>query len=76
MKKFRTPVTWSVSTYIEVEAEDIDEAIHAAHIKCFVHAAALDLIRRARYVDQSFEVDYDGVYEAPDGENEWNQATA
>jgi hypothetical protein len=59
MKKFLVPVTWSVSTYVEVEAEDIDEAVHEAH------GVDLDLMPDPEYVGDSFEVDYDGVYEVP-----------
>lgn len=64
MKKFLVPVTWSVSTYVEVEAEDIDAAVHEAH------GVDLDLMPDPEYVGESFEVDYDGVYEVPSGENE------
>ena len=59
MKKFLVPVTWSVSTYVEVEAEDIDAAVHEAH------GVDLDLMPDPEYVGDSFEVDYDGVYEVP-----------
>ena len=59
MKKFLVPVTWMVSTYVEVEAEDIDEAVHEAH------GVDLDLMPDPEYVGDSFEVDYDGVYEVP-----------
>ena len=64
MKKFLVPVTWMVSTYVEVEAEDIDEAVHEAH------GVDLDLMPDPEYVGESFEVDYDGVDEVPSGENE------
>ena len=61
MKKFLVPVSWSVSTWVEVEAEDIDEAAHEA---CGVD---LDLMPDPEYVGDSFEVHYEDIQEAPSG---------
>ena len=57
LKKFIVPVTWMVSTCVEVEAKDVDEAVHE------VHGVDLDLMPAPEYVGDSFDVDYDGVYE-------------
>ncbi len=63
MKKFLVPVSWSVSTWVEVEAEDIDEAAHEA---CGVD---LDLMPDPEYVGDSFEVHYEDIQEVPKPNN-------
>ena len=61
MKKFMVPVTFTMSTYVEVEADDIEEAIH--------EAAGFDInIDSAdswEYVGDSWEVDEEGITEVP-----------
>lgn len=61
MKKFLVPVTFSMSTYVEVEAEDLEEAIHeAAGVDI-----SIDSVDSWEYVDDSWEVDEEGVEEVP-----------
>ena len=57
MKKFLVPVSWSVSTWVEVEAEDIDEAAHEAS------GVDLDLMPDPEYVGDSFEIHYEDIQE-------------
>ena len=61
MKKFMVPVTFSMSTYVEVEAEDEYEAIHeAAGVDI-----SIDSVDSWEYVGDSWEVDESGIYEVP-----------
>ena len=61
MKKFLVPVTFSMSTYVEVEAEDIEEAIHeAAGVDI-----SIDSADSWEYVGDSWEVDEEGIEEVP-----------
>ena len=59
MKKFLVPVSWTVSTWVEVEAEDTDEAAHEAS------GVDLDLMPDPEYVGDSFEVHYEDIQEVP-----------
>ncbi len=61
MKKFMVPVTWSMSTYVEVEAEDIEEAMHEAA----GFDISIDSADSWEYVGDSWEVDEGGIYEVP-----------
>ena len=61
MKKFLVPVTFMMSTYVEVEAEDIEEAIHEA---CGVDLS-IDSADSWEYVGDSWEVDEEGIEEVP-----------
>tara|TARA_Y100001970_G_scaffold271847_1_gene367786 strand:+ start:170 stop:574 length:405 start_codon:yes stop_codon:yes gene_type:complete len=61
MKKFLVPVTFMMSTYVEVEAEDIEEAIHeAAGVDI-----SIDSADSWEYVGDSWEVDEEGIEEVP-----------
>lgn len=51
MKTYRLPVYWQMSGFIEVEADDIVDAVAIAK-------ANARLPQDARYVEDSFEVDY------------------
>jgi hypothetical protein len=57
LKKFVVPVTWMVSSYVEVEAEDIDDAAHEAS------GVDLDLMPAPEYVGDSFEIHYEDIQE-------------
>ena len=61
MKKFLVPVTFMMSTYVEVEADDIEEAIHEA---CGVDLST-DSADSWEYVGDSWEVDEEGIEEVP-----------
>jgi len=61
MKKFMVPVSFMMSTYVEVEAEDEYEAIHeAAGVDI-----SIDSVDSWEYVGDSWEVDESGIYEVP-----------
>ena len=61
MKKFMVPVTFTMSTYVEVEADDIEEAIHeAAGVDI-----SIDSADSWEYVGDSWEVDAEGITEVP-----------
>jgi len=66
MKKFAVPVTFMMSTYVVVEAEDLEEAIHEAA----GFDISIDSADSWEYVDESWEVDEQGIEEVPSGENE------
>jgi len=57
MKKFLVPVSWTVSTWVQVEAEDLDDAAHEAS------GVDLDLMPDPEYVGDSFEVHYEDIQE-------------
>jgi hypothetical protein len=57
MKKFLVPVTWQVSSYVVVAAENAEDAIHEAY------GIDLDLIPNPEYVGDSFETDCEAVEE-------------
>ena len=61
MKKFLVPVTFMMSTYVEVEAVDIEEAIHEA---CGVDLS-IDSVDSWEYVGDSWEIDEEGIEEVP-----------
>ena len=50
MKKFLVPVTWTKRTFVEVEADNIEDAMHEA---CGVD---VDMTYDGEYVDDSFTV--------------------
>jgi len=59
LKKFVVPVTWMVSTCVEVEAENAEQAgFLAAEVD-------LDLMPDPEYVCDSFEVDFEVIEEVP-----------
>jgi len=66
VKKFLVPVSWSVSTWVEVEAEDIDEAAHEAS------GVDLDLMPDPEYVGDSFEIHYEDIQEVEAGKFDEN----
>lgn len=70
MKKFIVPVTWMVSTYVEVEAEDIDDAAHEAS------GVDLDLMPAPEYVGDSFEIHYEDIQEVSTEKNETGDFSA
>ena len=70
LKKFVVPVSWSVSTWVEVEAEDIDDAAHEAS------GVDLDLMPTPEYVGDSFEIHYEDIQEAPPENNETGDFSA
>ena len=49
MKTYRVPVVWQMYGYVEVEADNVSEAIHAA--------MAAPLPDDGSYIEGSFEVD-------------------
>ena len=55
MKKFVVPVSWTVSAFVVVEAEDADEAADEAE--------AGNLPKDAEYVCDSFEAHFDDIEE-------------
>ena len=57
MKKFVVPVTWQVSSYVIVEAENAEDAAHEAM------GVDLDLIADPEYVCSSFEADFECIEE-------------
>ena len=66
MKKFMVPVSFMMSTYVEVEADDIEEAIHeAAGVDI-----SIDSVDSWEYVGDSWEVDESGIYEVPTKDTE------
>jgi len=72
MKKFLVPVTFSMSTYVEVEAEDIEEAIHeAAGVDI-----SIDSADSWEYVGDSWEVDEEGIEEVPTKDSETGDFSA
>jgi len=64
LKKFVVPVTWMVSSYVEVEAEDIDDAAHEAS------GVDLDLMPAPEYVGDSFEIHYEDIQEVTSEDTE------
>ena len=62
MKKFLVPVSWTVSTYVQVEAENAEDAMHEAS------GIDLDLIPDPEYVDDSFEIAEECIIELPEGD--------
>ena len=70
LKKFVVPVTWMVSSYVEVEAEDIDEAAHEAS------GVDLDLMPAPEYVGDSFEVHYEDIQEVSADDTETGDFSA
>ena len=72
MKKFLVPVSWTVSTWVEVEAEDIEEAIHeAAGVDI-----SIDSADSWEYVGDSWEVDEEGIEEVPAKDSETGDFSA
>jgi len=57
LKKFVVPVTWMVSSYVEVEAIDEDGAAHEAM------GVDIDSLPNPEYVRFSYEVDEQSIEE-------------
>ena len=72
MKKFLVPVTFMMSTYVEVEADDIEEAIHEAHGVDL----SIDSADSWEYVGDSWEVDEEGIEEVPTEDSETGDFSA
>ena len=70
LKKFVVPVTWMVSSDVEVEAGDIDEAAHEAS------GVDLDLMPAPEYVGDSFEVHYEDIQEVSADDTETGDFSA
>ena len=70
LKKFVVPVTWMVSSYVEVEAEDIDDAAHEAS------GVDLDLMPAPEYVGDSFEIHYEDIQEVSSEDTETGDFSA
>ena len=75
MKKFMVPVSFMMSTYVEVEACGPEEAAHeAAGVDI-----SIDSVDSWEYVGDSWEVDEGGIYEVPSKDTEtgdfsvWNE---
>jgi hypothetical protein len=61
IKKYMVPVTWQMSTYVEVEACGPEEAAHeAAGVDI-----SIDSVDSWEYVGDSWEVDEEGIEEVP-----------
>ena len=61
MKKFMVPVTWQMTTMVEVAAENAEEAMHEA---CGVDLDT-ESVDSWEYVGDSWEVDEEGIFEIP-----------
>ena len=57
MTKFTVDCSWQMYGHVEIEAEDVDEAIHIAEQQTRLTDITSD------YVSGSFEVDRDSTYE-------------
>lgn len=57
MKVFKVPVVWSMMGYVDVEADDAEEAMVYAK----EHKDEFHLPYNGEYVDDSFEVDEEGT---------------
>lgn len=55
MKTYRVPVVWTMMGYVTVQAADIDDAIDAAD--------EAPLPDDGSYLDDSFEIETDGIEE-------------
>lgn len=53
-KTYKIPVIWQATAIIEVEANSIEEAAEKAN--------SAPLPRDSNYIEDSFEVDYEGIY--------------
>jgi len=54
MKTYKVPVVWQMYGYVEVEAENVDEAV--------LIAEGAPLPDNGEYVEGSFEVDHDAMH--------------
>ena len=70
MKKFVVPVTWMVSSYVEVEALDEDGAAHEAM------GVDIDSLPNPEYVRFSYEVDAQAIEEVSTEKNETGDFSA
>ena len=70
MKKFVVPVTWMVSSYVEVEAVDEDGAAHEAM------GVDIDSLPNPEYVRFSYEVDEQAIEEVSPEKDETGDFSA
>ncbi len=57
MTKYIVDCSWQMYGHVEIEAKDVDEAIHIAEQQTKLSDITAD------YVAESFEVDYDTTYD-------------
>ena len=57
MTKYIVDCSWEMYGHVEIEARDVDEAIHIAEQQTKLSDITAD------YVAESFEVDYDTTYD-------------
>ena len=62
MKTYKIPVVWQMYGHIEVEAESLDEA------KERIYDSRIGLPDDGSYIEDSMEIDKDGIPEDYDGE--------
>ena len=55
MKTYKIPCSWEMYGYMDIEAETLEEAVHAAE-------HFLTPLPEGHYVDESFEVDTEVLY--------------
>ena len=70
LKKFVVPVTWMVSSYVEVEAIDEDGAAHEAM------GVDIDSLPNPEYVRFSYEVDAQAIEEISSEDTETGDFSA
>ena len=70
LKKFVVPVTWMVSSYVEVEAVDEDGAAHEAM------GVDIDSLPNPEYVRFSYEVDEQAIEEVSPEKDETGDFSA
>lgn len=61
MTLFRIPVYWQMSGTVEVEAENLHEALHKANEKASLGEFGLDDVPEHTYVEGTFTVDEEGA---------------
>ena len=57
MAKYTVDCSWQMYGHVDIEAKDVDEAIHIAEQRIMLSDITAD------YVAESFEVDYDTTYD-------------
>ena len=57
MAKYTVDCSWQMFGHVEIEAKDVDEAIHIAEQRVALSDITSD------YVSGSFEVDHDSTYD-------------
>ena len=55
-KTYKVPVVWQMYGYVEVEANNMDEAVH------IVHSTDVPLPEDGEYIEGTFEVDQGWVF--------------